>query len=72
MKTEYFDEDDELIRTEVASNVKLFGDRRLPSHIEIIPADKPGQKTVVDVVSAQYNVTLKEGFFSQQNMKRIR
>jgi len=72
MKTEYFDEDDELIRTEVASKIKLFGDRKLPSHIEIIPADKPGQKTVIDVISAQYNIKLKENFFSQQNMKRVR
>jgi len=72
MKTEYFDEDDELIRTEVASKIKLFGDRKLPSHIEIIPADKPGQKTVIDVISAQYNIKLKEDFFSQQNMKRVR
>ncbi len=72
MKTEYFDEDGELIRTEITSKVKQFGDRKLPSHIEIIPADKPGQKTVVDVVSAQYNVKLEEGFFSQQNMKRVR
>ena len=72
MKTEYFDEDSELIRTEVASDIKLFGDRKLPSHIEIIPADKPGQKTVLDVLSAQYNIKTDEGFFSQQNMKRVR
>ncbi len=72
MKTEYYDEDDKLIRTEVASDIKLYGDRRLPAHIEIIPADKPGQKTVLDVISAQFNIKLEEGFFSQQNMKRVR
>ncbi len=72
MKTEYYDEDDELIRTEIASDVKQFGDRKLPSHLEIIPADKPGQKTVIDVLSAQYNIKVDEKFFSQQNMKRVR
>ncbi len=72
MKTEYFDEDSELIRTEIASNVKQYGDRKLPSHIEIIPADKPGHKTVLDVLSAQFNIKIDEGFFSQQNMKRVR
>ena len=72
MKTEYYDEDNELIRMEEASKIKQFGDRKLPSHIEIIPADKPGQKTVLDILSAQYNVKLGEGFFSQQNMKRVR
>lgn len=69
--TEYYDEDDELIRTEIASEVKQFGDRKLPSKIEIIPADKPEQKTVIKVISSKFGVKLDEGFFSQQNMKRI-
>ena len=72
LKTEYYDEDDELIRTEQASKVKQFGDRKLPSYVEIIPADKPGQKTVITILSSQFNVKLDEGFFSQQNMKRVR
>jgi hypothetical protein len=72
MKTMYYDEDNELIRTETASAVKHFGDRDLPSHIEIVPADKPGHKTVVDVLSARFNIKISEGFFSQQNIKRVR
>ncbi len=72
MKTEYYDEDNELIRTEIASDIKLFGDRKLPSKIEIIPANKSGQKTELSVISAQFNIKMDEGFFSQQNMKRIR
>ena len=71
LKTEYYDEDNDLIRTEVASDVKQFDDRRLPSKLEIIPADKPGQRTVVNIISSSFNVTLEEGFFSQQNMKRV-
>ena len=72
MKTEYFDEDEELIRSEIASDVKNYGDRDLPSHIEIIPAGKPGHKTVLDVLSAQFDIKMGKGFFSQQNMKRVR
>jgi outer membrane lipoprotein-sorting protein len=72
LKTEYYDEDDELIRTELASDVKQFDDRRLPSKLEIIPADKPGQRTVVHILSSSFNVKLDEGFFSQQNMKRVK
>jgi outer membrane lipoprotein-sorting protein len=71
MKTEYYDEDNELIRTEVASEVKTFGDRDLPSKIEIIPADKPGQKTLIIILSSEFNIKLDDGFFSQQNMKRV-
>lgn len=72
MKTEYYDEDDDLIRSEIASEIKQFGDRKLPSRVEIIPADKPGQKTVIEIRSSQFNLKLDEGFFSQQNMKRIK
>jgi outer membrane lipoprotein-sorting protein len=71
LKTEYFDEDDEPARTELASEVKQFDDRKLPSKVEIIPADKPGHKTVIIVRSAKFNIGLDESFFSQQNMKRV-
>ena len=72
MKNEYYDEDNELIRTEIASEIKSFGDRRLPSKIEIIPVDKPGHKTLVIINSSTFNIKIDESFFSQQNMKRVR
>ncbi len=72
LKTEYYDEDDDLIRTEQASEIKQFSDRKLPSKMEIIPADKPGNRTVVYVLSSDFNVKLDDSFFSQQNMKRVR
>ncbi len=72
MKTEYYDEDDELVKSEITSEIKNFGDRRLPSKVEIIPADKPGHKTVVIINSAAFNVKIDDNFFSQQNMKRVR
>ncbi len=71
LKTEYYDEDDDLIRTEIASEIKQFSDRKLPSKLEIIPADKPNQRTVVNIISSKFNVKLDDGFFSQQNMKRV-
>ena len=71
LKSEYYDEDGDLIRTELASEVKQFSDRKLPSMLEILPTDKPGHSTVVHVISARFNVALDDGFFSQQNMKRV-
>ena len=71
LKSEYFDEDGELIRTELASEVKQFSDRKLPSKLEILPADEPGHSTVVNVISARFNIQIDDDFFSQQNMKRV-
>jgi outer membrane lipoprotein-sorting protein len=40
--------------------------------MELIPADEPGNKTVVDIKEIKFNVQIAESFFSQQNMKNIR
>lgn len=72
MKTEFYDEDKVLVKTESASMVKTMGDREIPTHFEIIPADKPGQKTLVDLKRAIFNKPMEDNFFSQQNMKTIR
>jgi outer membrane lipoprotein-sorting protein len=72
MKTEYYDEDNQLVKTESAADIKYMGDREIPTHFEIIPADKPGNKTLVDFDKITFNKPINEGFFSQQNMKSIR
>lgn len=72
MKTEYFDEDNILIKIETASEIKLMGDRRIPTHFEIVPNDKPGNKTVVDLIKVVFNKPIEDSFFSQQNMKNLR
>lgn len=72
MKTEFFDEDNQLVKTESTSLIKKMGDREIPTHFEIIPADKPGNKTIVDIKQAIFNKPIDDSFFSQQNMKIIR
>jgi outer membrane lipoprotein-sorting protein len=72
LRTEYYDEDGILVRTESASQIKLMGDRRIPTHFEIIPAEKSGEKTIVEIKKVQFNVAIDDGFFSQQRMKEIR
>ncbi len=72
MRTEYYDEDQQLVKTESASNIKQMDDREIPTHFEIIPADKPGNKTLVDFDKATFNKRIDDGFFSQQNMKDVR
>lgn len=72
MKSEYYDEDDFLVKTEIASNVKTMDDREIPTKIEIIPADKDNQKTIVMIEEMKFNIDIEDSFFSQQNMKRVR
>jgi len=70
LKTLYYDEEDFLIKTELSSNIKLMDDRKIPTHIEIIPNDKKGHKTILEIISTDFNINVNDSFFSQQNMKR--
>jgi outer membrane lipoprotein-sorting protein len=71
-KTEYYDEDFELVNEEQAYDIKDFGDRSLPSRMEIFPSDKPGNKTVIIIKETTFNQPIDDNFFSQQNMKLVK
>ena len=72
LKIEFYDEDEFLVSTQLLSDIKMMGGREIPCKMEMIPADEEGKKTVIEITSADYDTEVKESFFSQQNMKRIR
>lgn len=72
LRADYFDEDDFLIKSMIGSNIQKMGGRIIPAHWEMIPLDKPGQKTVMDYIKIEFNINKKPSFYSQKNMKRIR
>ncbi len=72
MKAEFYDEFDDLVKTHKASDIQTMDGRKIPTKIEIIPEDKENQRTVVKIKSIDFNISLEDSFFSQQNMKRIR
>ena len=71
IKTEQYDEDNILVQTMENFDFKRFGDREMPSRMEVTPAAKKGQKTVIKVTKAQYNQPINDNFFTQQNLKTI-
>jgi len=72
MKSEYYDEEGYLVKTELAYDIKEMDGRKIPTKFEIIPADEEKQKTVVRIEDIEFNVNIPDSFFSQQNMKRVR
>ncbi len=72
LKTESYDEDMFLVKTEIASEIIKMGGKKLPSRFEIIPEDNPGNKTIVILKDIVFDQPIDDSFFSQQNMKRIR
>jgi outer membrane lipoprotein-sorting protein len=71
-KEEYYDEDGTLVRTMTATNPKNFDGHMMPSYWKMMPANKPGNSTAFEYETLKFNVQLEPGFFSLQNMNRIR
>jgi outer membrane lipoprotein-sorting protein len=72
LKTEFYDEENKLIKTQLAFDIKKMGGRMIPTRFELIPAEKPGNKTVVTLESIEFNRPIADQFFSQQNMKVVK
>lgn len=71
LKSEFYDEDNQLVNTLLASNVKSMGGHMIPTHVEMIPAGQPGHKTVMDYTTIVYDQPIDDAFFSLQNVKNV-
>jgi outer membrane lipoprotein-sorting protein len=69
---EYYDEDNKLVNVSNNYDIKRMGDRDIPTRLEIEPQNKKGQKTMIHIDEMKFNFNIDEGFFSQQNMKKIK
>jgi hypothetical protein len=72
VKTEFYDEDNELVNTFNGYDIQTYGGRKLASRMEVIPASKPNQKTVMLIEKFDFDIAIEDSFFSQQNMQRGR
>jgi outer membrane lipoprotein-sorting protein len=72
LKSEYYDENQALVRTETAGDIKIMDGRKIPTILEIIPADEPQNRTIVKIQSMDFDVKIDDNFFSQQNMKSVK
>jgi len=72
LHAEYFDEDGKLINTMHCSDIKMLGGRLLPARMEMIPANKKGNKTIMTYQSLAFDTPLEDNFFSTQNMIKVK
>ena len=68
---EYFDESGQLVNTLHAADVRMLGGRLLPARMEMIPADKKGNKTVMIYEDLSFDMSLPEKMFTTQYMPRV-
>lgn len=68
---EFYDEDGILVNTMNAYDIALMGDRKIPTRMEMIPADKPGNKTIIIYKNIVFNQKLEDNFFVIEQMKKM-
>lgn len=72
LRVEFYDEDGKQNSVMIGSDVKMLGGRLLPSRLTMIPADKPGQKTEIIYKSLDFSKTMNDGFFTTENMTKVK
>ncbi|HKK77118.1 MAG TPA: outer membrane lipoprotein-sorting protein [Saprospiraceae bacterium] len=72
LKTEFYDEDDYLVNTIYGKEIKTMDGKKIPSVMEVVPADEEGHKTILAYQSLEFDEPIPTSFFSIQNMKRVR
>jgi outer membrane lipoprotein-sorting protein len=72
LHVEYYDEDGMLINTMHCSDIKLLGNRLLPGKMEMIPANKKENKTVLIYNSLVFDTPLDDSFFNTQNITKAK
>ncbi len=72
LKADYYDEDENIVKTFTGSKPEKMDDRTILTYWEMVPADEPGNKTILDYKKMDFNIDISQSFFSEQNMKRVR
>jgi outer membrane lipoprotein-sorting protein len=72
VRTENYDDYDNLVSTVHFREIKNLGDRYIPTIMEMIPADRDNQKTVITTHSSKFDIDMTQEFFSTRNLTNIR
>jgi|TARA_B110000438_G_scaffold67833_2_gene68221 outer membrane lipoprotein-sorting protein len=72
LKTQFFDEYDEMVNIMTSKSIKNFGGKNLPAIIEFVPLDKEGNKTIVERLVWNFDIDINERFFMPSYMKNLR
>ena len=72
VRQQFFDEDGVLVRTMVFDDVAEMDGRLLPTRMTMLPADKPGDSTVLFIEQALFDQPIAAEVFTRANLSRRR
>ena len=65
----YYDQHDNLIKTVTFSDVQTMGGRTIPTVMQVIPANKPEQSTIITWSNTSFDQGISEDIFSLDNLQ---
>ena len=65
----YWDEA-EIVRNDHFKDVKTFGGRQVPAVMEVVPMDKPGEKTRVTYTSLEFDAKVSTSLFTPRGLRK--
>ena len=72
LKTQFFDEYEEMVSIMTSKKIKNFSNKKLPSIIEYVPLDKEGNKTIIERLVWNFDIDINERDFLPNYMKNLR
>ena len=72
LKTQFFDEYDEMVSVMTSKTIKNFGGKKLPAVIEFLPIEKEGNKTIIERLVWKFDIDIHERFFLPNYMKKLK
>ena len=66
----YYDEDLLLSRTLEFTNIEMMDGKMIPTIMNMIPTDEPGESTTVKWEAVQFDVTIDDEFFSLRKLQQ--
>ncbi len=65
----FYNEKGEDVRQMTFSEIRQFGDRKMPAIMTMTPLNKTGHKTVIEYVEAQFNNEIDSKVFTLRNLQ---
>jgi outer membrane lipoprotein-sorting protein len=65
----YYDERGTLVREITFTDVRTFGDRRIPATLELVPRNEEGHKTMLRYLEAKFDAALDSDIFTLRSLR---
>ena len=72
LKTEFYDEYEDMVSVMTSNQIKDFNGKKLPSILEYVPLDEEGNKTIIERLVWQFDIDINQRYFLPSYMKNLR